>query len=433
MAQEAWEKNSATLKPLMRPIAPSRSWYQSFLKRHPSLRTAMGQKIEKLRHDNATNANITFWFENTLIPLYAKHNYNPEMVANCDETMVHMNGKKGHRIVLPKENGSRQIVTEADVPHITFLSTIFADGAFAKTLIIYPKKTLPQELSLETIAGPNNYVIAGQSGGWIDLIGFSNYCTTVLIPTFLTQRSKVKKGSTRGLLVLDGHSSRWNSNLMEEFGRNGIDVVTLHAHTSHVCQPLDALVFGEFKTYLSQGLKIATGELKRVLQDEPSFGAVLAVEVPETASVNLSMYSESYEDGIPPENILDFPDPEPQLVEQGQQLLNLVQRRFILIHTAKYCLHMALYESVIRESFRTTGVYPLSLETCLKRSGVRHTGSLDDLEVGLRNSKKRKRVSINGIILTSEEALAMLKTEKEKKSETQAPPAKRGRPRKNPQ
>ena len=77
-----------------------------------------------------------------------------------------------------------------------------------------------------------------------------------MIPNFLERRSKLQKlgvPNAVGVLLVDGHSSRMSSELMEEFRLNNIKVPVLPSHASHVLQPLDLAVFGAFKAAISKG------------------------------------------------------------------------------------------------------------------------------------------------------------------------------------
>ena len=70
----------------------------------------------------------------------------------------------------------------------------------------------------------------------------------------------------------------------------------------------------------------------------------------------------------------------------------------------------------------------MSLERCLERDGVRHISSEVQILEDMANAKKRKRPSINGCLLTGEDAIQMLEAEKKAKSGTDQTKRPRGRP-----
>ena len=54
------------------------------------------------------------------------------------------------------------------------------------------------------------------------------------------------------LLIQDGHSSHMSIEAIEYSKVNGIFILCLPSHTSHILQPLDIGVFKSFKTYFSK-------------------------------------------------------------------------------------------------------------------------------------------------------------------------------------
>jgi hypothetical protein len=75
------------------------------------------------------------------------------------------------------------------------------------------------------------------------------------------------------LFVLDGHSSRLCRELWEDFAKEGIDVVVLPSHTSHLTQPLDITVNGLLKRCL-QVVGAAPAKSKMGLDAEEFFEAL---------------------------------------------------------------------------------------------------------------------------------------------------------------
>lgn len=71
----------------------SPSYYASFMKRHPEVKSIKPVQIEKDRFENAISTNIEAYF-GVLEPLFKQHNYSANMIANIDETMVNFDGKK---------------------------------------------------------------------------------------------------------------------------------------------------------------------------------------------------------------------------------------------------------------------------------------------------------------------------------------------------
>ena len=310
---------------------------------------------------------------------------------------------------------------------MTILPTIFANGDHARTLLIYPSKNLPKELSLEDIVNDPEYVITGRSGGWIDKEIFAQYCEMVVIPFFNQQRLTHNTPNARGLYLLDGHSSRWNVDLMRKFNQNNIDVLTLVSHTSHICQPLDAIVFGVFKSILLKELRTQLRAARKRAIDADSLRPFLdLVDRHQLAQEDNTM------DAVDDSSAVDTDVSSLDGSEDGETgtkdpLLSTTIRRYILVETAKRALHIALYRDTVRKSFKVCGLSsPPDLQMALKREGIRIGPDMQRAEENMNNKKKRKRRSINGVLLTHQNSMDMMQEEERAKAaKEQAPKAKR--------
>ena len=150
------------------------------------------------------------------------------------------------------------------VEHTTLCATIFADGTALPALVILPLVYLPQEIIPEDWP---RFDWTGQKNGWINKDIFAQYCEQVLIPNFQRRRKNLDHPNNRGVLIVDGHSSRINPDLWKKFKAADIDVVILPAHTSHITQALDLCVFSLFKRWLRplpEYRNAATAQLKRI-------------------------------------------------------------------------------------------------------------------------------------------------------------------------
>jgi len=187
------------------------------------------------------------------------------MVANFDETMLQW-GKSRTNVIVAADT-KRAFVQEPELSmHVTFCVTIFADGTGEQALIILPLQCLPSDVD-ESDYPCFNWT--GQKNGWIDGEIFNRHCREVIIPAFNRRRAKLGNPDAKGILFVDGHSSRLNDELMDEFRRNKVDVQVFVSHTSHLSQPLDLCVFSEFKKQLrsERGIKsnLSTAEKRKCL------------------------------------------------------------------------------------------------------------------------------------------------------------------------
>lgn len=212
--------------------------------------------------------------------------YTPGMIANFDETMVQCTAKK-LSVVGHAESNEFYVQQQNEMPHITLGVCVFADGSHAPHLVIYPLKKLPPEVDIKFLQLYPKSVFCGQPSGWISTEILENHLIKTVIPHFLSQRQKTG-ASHRGLLLIDGHSSRINPKLWETFKNNDIDVMTFVSHSSHILQPLDLCVFGAFKSYLRGGmsaLKQLTLGRKRAAVMERAFDSLYHALSPRNVQV----------------------------------------------------------------------------------------------------------------------------------------------------
>ena len=84
-----------------------------------------------------------------------------------------------------------------------------------------------------------------QKNGWID--------TEIFKDSVLYFKGNVPGGvnkDNKHSLILDGHKSHVSCGALDLYIEMGIDVLTLHSHTSHYMQPLNILCFKTFKQYM---------------------------------------------------------------------------------------------------------------------------------------------------------------------------------------
>ena len=162
-------------------------------------------------------------------------------IFNCDETGVGIVHKPGKVIA---ELGRRNVhsVTSAERGKIhTVLSCVSASGYTLPPMIVYPrKKSVPEKCREEAMP---NTLFTNSANGWINgdlfLLWFEFFLRNI-------------PPARPVLLILDGHGSHVSIDLIELARSNGVDLLCLPSHTTHILQPLDVGVFKSFKTHFSK-------------------------------------------------------------------------------------------------------------------------------------------------------------------------------------
>ena len=166
-----------------------------------------------------------------------------------DETSLVAEGTQ-LRVVVPK-NFKKAVAK--DLPHynhhMTLILAISADGIpLPRPTVILPLSTMPALSD----AVMNSFDFSGSDTGWITIPIWSSWILTVFIPYVNAKRASMKTYFTspqygRALLFLDSHASRLDEYTHKMLGENGIVVVTIPSHSSHILQPLDCGINNAFK------------------------------------------------------------------------------------------------------------------------------------------------------------------------------------------
>ncbi|XP_057310641.1 uncharacterized protein LOC130648605 [Hydractinia symbiolongicarpus] len=103
------------------------------------------------------------------------------------------------------------------------------------------------ELNLDgnySASGPTDAVYGKSDNGYMDEDLFFKWFTRLFVP-------KTKHLGKR-ILIIDGHGSHINLNLIDAAMENQVILYCLPPHTTHVLQPLDVGLYGPLKTYFSR-------------------------------------------------------------------------------------------------------------------------------------------------------------------------------------
>ena len=199
----------------------------------------------------------------------------------------------------------------------------------------------------------------------------------MLIPEFKRRRKLLPEDKSRGLLIVDGHSTRQNASLMKAFIDANIDVAILPAHTSHVTQPLDVCFFSIFKRRL-----------------------------------------------VP---LIDY-----------KHATTTAERRLALLKSAQLAFQSAACTYYIEKSFIRAGIIPLNRSKLLQSDCVLTTPKAEIITPGIPKKKKSDLFKISNSILTDKVAIleeiestraaaATPKKRKEPFDESQAPNPKKSK------
>ena len=226
--------------------SPSRGWLNHIATRL-SIRIVSSQTIDMLRRSTCDANHIRQFF-------LSKHRYfarRKKFIANMDETMLY--SKRRYKVLTAGRN--RPVRAEkSQLPHLTGVCTIFADGTTMKPMVILPqKKTLDAELE-----DLDAFFVRSESG-WMNKYLFMVYCI-MFICKVQEKRSQMNvfDAQVPFLLIVDGHPSRLSFLAVRLLSAFNIELLVLPGHTSHILQPLDVGIFSPLKAQFKKLFDMAT-------------------------------------------------------------------------------------------------------------------------------------------------------------------------------
>ena len=221
---------------------PGPAWVRWFKKRHLALSLRQSQGLDVARVKGLCPKNVETFYKN-LEDLYAKYQYPPEHIWNCDESGAQV-GRNGGGQVWAKK-GSRFVHTVVPNDHewLTVLTCVNIVGWSILGFYIFKGKRIRRNYIVHCEDGA---AMAMQPEAWMTQFLFSNWITHFV--NWLSSREGISC-ERRHLLIVDGHNSHVTLDVVMKAMDVGLDLLTLPSHTTHRLQPLDGSIFAPFKKY----------------------------------------------------------------------------------------------------------------------------------------------------------------------------------------
>ena len=214
----------------------SDGWFRRFMKRQPQLSLRKGDSTANVRMDCLTKETMDKYFDllkDTLIENDLME--SPNRIYNADETGMPLN-HSAPKIVTGRGHKKVRYRTSGNKSQITVIGCVSATGHAIPPFVIFDSKSLNMEWREGEVPG-TSYGLSNK--GWVD---------TELFRGWLTDHFLEHAVGVRPLLVLlDGHSSHFQPNLIRFAREHDIILFCLPPHTTHESQPLDASVFKPLK------------------------------------------------------------------------------------------------------------------------------------------------------------------------------------------
>jgi len=225
-----------------------KTWYKRFLSRHPALSAMYSRSLDNSRALNNDPRIIREYFR-ILKEVIAEFKIKPENIYNMDEKGFLLGLiQRSVRVVVNSSDKTAFLRQPGQRETITVIETVGVFGQNVPPMIIMKgEKHLYGWYYGEM---PDHWTTAISPNGWTD--GY-------LALQWLERNFKPHTRPTGGedeyrLLIFDGHESHLTYDFIEYAYAHRIKCLCLPAHSTHLLQPLDVVIFGrlaaEYSTVL---------------------------------------------------------------------------------------------------------------------------------------------------------------------------------------
>lgn len=221
---------------------PGYKWMQLFTARHPSITIRKSQLQEKCRKE-VTQPKIDYWFSE--VKKFIKENDLHEVIQdgsrifNFDESAFFLAPSKNYVLVPRSELRTYSVTGNSEKENLTALIGSNADGLLIPPMVVFKYERIPPHIVRSV---PKEWGIGRSENGWMTCAVFYEYITNVFFPWL-----KKNKIQLPIILFLDGHVSHLSYHLSNFCSQNGIHIIALYPHATHLLQPMDVAVFKQLK------------------------------------------------------------------------------------------------------------------------------------------------------------------------------------------
>ena len=225
-------------KRILRKERISSGWFRRFRERQPDVSLRKGDSMALVRFRCTDKETIDGYYD-LLETVMEENNLRdkPGQLYNIDETGMPLDppklrvcAKKGQKKVRQCGSGNKA--------QITVVSCGSATGHVIPPFVIFEGKNFNHQWSEGEVPGT---MYGTSPKGWIDTELFKHWFTDHFLRHAPAARPL--------LLLMDGHSSHYQPEVIRKAKENGVEMLCFPPHTTADSQPLDVGVFGPLKVH----------------------------------------------------------------------------------------------------------------------------------------------------------------------------------------
>ena len=224
-----------------------RKWLRRFLVCHPDITLKKAHNLSIAQAMGANSTVIGNWFQLLKKIQDTAGIISPDQIWSGDETGV-QNVPKEVKVLGVKYIRTFQQVSSEQGETSTILSFVSTRGKVCPPLVIHKDQQVQKMWHMKA---PGDILLSATMKGYITKSHFHQYGVHFI--KFLKHEGLANR---KNLLIIDGHKSHlYNLPFYEAMWANGIEVLTIPPHTSHVLQPLDSIPFAQLKKNWEKNLQ----------------------------------------------------------------------------------------------------------------------------------------------------------------------------------
>ena len=216
----------------------TQGWWRQLLKRQKDLSLRRGDNTSNTRMDAINSETISQYFKLLKETLEQNKLMNlPQQIYNVNETGVPLDPKA---LSIVAATGSRKVRVRSTGKkgQVTVVACGNASGQVLPPMLIFDAKKLCHGWTREEVPG-TSYGLSDK--GWINTDLFDSWLDEHFLKHAVPARPL--------LLLLDGHSTHYQPQLIRLAREKGVLILCLPPHTTHEAQPLDCGVFSPLKMH----------------------------------------------------------------------------------------------------------------------------------------------------------------------------------------
>ena len=216
--------------------APSRRWFQLWLKAHPDLHTIKTKPISHDRIEIHDEKVVIDWFENFQAMLAKRRIKRGKNIHNFDESGVRVGCPRGETIVVPIDCKEKYTRSPENRKSLSMMESISADGREPPPpAIIVPGKRIMDSWIHDNLKGDELILLSDT--------GYTNDTLAVAWMKHFIKHVDAGLNKPWKMLLLNEHITHEDDEFSLLADANHIQLFYLPSHLTHIMQPLDVGVF----------------------------------------------------------------------------------------------------------------------------------------------------------------------------------------------